>query len=220
MNISPLFDFLQELHSNNSKDFFDTNKKRYEALREEWFQTIEVILEEMKEFDPEVAEVLPKNCMFRINRDIRFSKDKSPYKTNFSIVINPDGKKSPKPSYYFHLDYNKTLFSAGGVWMPEKPILDQVREFIAGNPESVKELLENKEFKKFYGGFDKEESLKTLPKGYYDDVPYPELIKLKSYTASHNITTIPKNSKEFVKEVVTSFKALSPLIFMLRKAIS
>lgn len=220
MNLPPLFEFLQELQSNNSKDFFDANRKRYEALREEWFQTIEKVLGKMQEFDPAIKDVLTKDCMFRINRDIRFSKDKSPYKTNFSIVINPDGKKSPKPSYYFHLEHNKTMFSAGGVWMPEKAVLDQVREYIASEPEKVKEVLEDKQFMKVYGGFDKNETLKTLPKGYFDDVPYPELIKLKSFTCSKTIDKMPKSSEQFVDEVVSSFKSLTPLIFWLRNAIS
>jgi uncharacterized protein (TIGR02453 family) len=220
MNLPTLFEFLQELQSNNSKDFFDANRKRYEALREEWFQTIEKVLGKMQEFDPAIKDVLPKDCMFRINRDIRFSKDKSPYKTNFSIVINPDGKKSPKPSYYFHLEHNKTMFSAGGVWMPEKAVLDQVREYIASEPEKVKEVLEDKQFMKVYGGFDRNETLKTLPKGYFDDVPYPELIKLKSFTCSKTIDKMPKSSEQFVDEVVSSFKSLTPLIFWLRNAIS
>ncbi len=220
MNITPLFEFLEELQNNNSKVFFDANRKRYENLRDEWIQFIGSVLKDMEAFDPDVSTLRPKECMFRINRDIRFSKDKSPYKTNFSIVINPHGKKSPKPSYYFHLEHNKTMFVAGGVWMPEKSTLDKVREFIASEPEKVTELLKNSTFKKTFEGFDTGETLKNLPKGYFDDVHYPELIRLKSFTASRTFSAIPKSSKMFQEELIRNFKSLSPLIFWLRSAIS
>ncbi|MCU0428000.1 MAG: DUF2461 domain-containing protein [Candidatus Kapabacteria bacterium] len=218
MNTKALTQFLSELSQNNEKAWFDANKKRYDALRSEWLELIEAVIVGVAGFDSSVQNLEPKQCTFRINRDIRFSKDKSPYKTNFSMVIVPEGKKTAAPAYYMHLDAKSELFIAGGVWMPEKEPLTAIRANIAEHPERIESVLKNKALKAVFGDIDRSNTLTRLPKGYEEDVPHPDLIKLKSFTVQHSMKWKSANDNTLEQELVRYFEAMHPLIVWLREA--
>ncbi len=219
MNTKALTTFLSELAENNSKAWFDANRKRYEALREEWLELIEAVIVGVAGFDSSIQNLEPKQCVFRINRDIRFSQDKSPYKTNFSMLISPEGRKTLLgPSYYMQIDGKAEMFVAGGIWMPEKEQFAAIRAHIAEYPERIESVLADKTFKAVFGDLSRSNTLTRLPKGYEDDVPHPDLIKLKSYIVQHTMRWKPKDDDTLEQELVRHFEAMHPLIEWLRVA--
>jgi len=218
MNTKALTAFLSELTANNTKAWFDANRDRYDALRKDWLELIEAVIVGVAGFDSSIQNVEPKQCVFRINRDIRFSNDKTPYKTNFSIVISPEGRKTLGPSYYSHIDSKGEMFIAGGIWMPEKEQLAAIRVYIAEHPDRIESVLTGKTFKTVFGDFDRSNTLTRLPKGYEDDVPHPDLIKLKSYVVQKSFRWKSKDDDTLEQELVQHFEAMYPLVQWLREA--
>ena len=155
----------------------------------------------------------------RIYRDVRFSKDKTPYKTNFGVGISPLGKKFNGPGYYLHIS-PEASFIAGGCWFPEAGHLKLIRQEIDYNAADLKKVIENTEFKNYFGDLDSEHILKTVPKGYSADHPQISQLKLKSFTVSHQITDQDLQNKNAVKKVVEGFEIMHPLIVFLRNALS
>jgi uncharacterized protein (TIGR02453 family) len=212
--------FLKDLAENNNKPWFDENRDKYlEAKKEIESFTIKLI-QEFGETEPSIANLEAKECLFRINRDVRFSKDKSPYKTNFGISINPGGKKSELAGYYIHIEPAKS-FVGGGLWMPMPEQLGKIRQEIDYNLEQFEELIKAPTFKKQYGTLNsgKEISLVRVPKGYEADSPAAEYLKLKSFTATKPLPDDTIASKEFIEHCTTAFKALKPLIGFLNQGI-
>ena len=123
MDFAALIAFLAELSENNAKPWFDEHRPTYERLRDEWIAFVGQVIDGISQFDPSVGIVSPKDALFRINRDIRFSKDKRPYKTTFSAAICPQGRTSGQPAYYFQVAETGELMIAGGVYMPEPATL-------------------------------------------------------------------------------------------------
>jgi uncharacterized protein (TIGR02453 family) len=157
--------------------------------------------------------------LFRINRDVRFSKDKSPYKTNFGIAITSGGKKSPLAGYYLHLEPGAS-FVGGGLWMPGPPVLSAVRQEIDYNFKDFQGILKSAGFKKNYGELYKGDdvSLSRVPKGYEADNPAAEYLKLKSYLAMRKLDDDEVLSGKLVKTAGDAFKALKPLVDFLNQA--
>jgi uncharacterized protein (TIGR02453 family) len=215
--------FLSELRDNNTKDWFDANKPHYEALRKQFSALVEEVIAATGHFDASVRQMTAKETMFRINRDVRFSKDKAPYKTQFSAALCPEGKKTGMPAYYFQIDHRGAMYVGGGVYMPEPQQLSRLRENIAATPEQIETVLKHKEFKRVYGDLDRSMSLVKLPKGYYDDVAHPDLIKLKGFFAGCELDAkdITGGLADILAETITSyFHALHPLVVWLRGAMS
>jgi hypothetical protein len=215
-----VLEFLKDLAQNNNKPWFDENRDKYlEAKKEIETFTIKLI-QEFGESEPSIANLEAKECLFRINRDVRFSKDKSPYKTNFGISINPGGKKSDLAGYYIHIEPGKS-FVGGGMWMPMPEQLGKIRQEIDYNLEQFEELIKAPAFKKQYGTLNsgKEISLVRVPKGYEADSPAAEYLKLKSFTATKPLPDNTIASKEFIEHCTTAFKALKPLIGFLNQGI-
>jgi uncharacterized protein (TIGR02453 family) len=201
--------FISDLKNNNHKEWFHANRARYDEARGEFLAFIETLIGEIQAFDPSVATVDAKSALFRINRDIRFSKDKSPYKTNFGAFIVPGGKKSGNGGYYFHLDPDGS-FAGGGVYHPEPAILKKIRNEIYGNPEEFREIIENKEFTDYFGEM-YDDRLKTPPKGYPKDFEHIDLLKYKSYIVSRSFDTPTLTGDGLVGEVVRAFRLMYPL---------
>jgi len=215
-----VLEFLKDLAENNNKPWFDENRDKYlEAKKEIESFTIKLI-QEFGDTEPSIANLEAKECLFRINRDVRFSKDKSPYKTNFGISINPGGKKSDLAGYYIHIEPGKS-FVGGGMWMPMPEQLGKIRQEIDYNLEQFEELIKAPAFKKQYGTLNsgKEISLVRVPKGYEADSPSAEYLKLKSFTATKPLPDNTIASKEFIEHCTTAFKALKPLIGFLNQGI-
>ena len=215
-----VLEFLKDLAENNNKPWFDENRDKYLIAKKE-IETFTIkLIQEFGEIEPSIANLEAKECLFRINRDVRFSKDKSPYKTNFGISINPGGKKSDLAGYYIHIEPGKS-FVGGGMWMPMPEQLGKIRQEIDYNLEQFEELIKAPAFKKQYGTLNsgKEISLVRVPKGYEADSPAAEYLKLKSFTATKQLTDNTIASKEFIEHCTTAFKALKPLIGFLNQGL-
>ncbi len=213
--------FLKDLKKNNNKAWFDKNRKVYEQAKADFAAFIQEVIDQFSKKDPSLKGLLAKNCMFRINRDVRFSKDKSPYKTNMGAYINPGGKKSVLAGYYFHCEPGRA-FVGGGMWMPLPPELSKVRQEIDYNFAAFKKIIGSGKFKSVYGDLsrDAEYTLTRLPKGYEADNPAGDYLKLKSFVALTNLTDTDLGSKGLVKKTVAAFEALQPLTTFLNHALS
>lgn len=212
--------FLKDLKKNNNKPWFDKNRAQYEAAKTDFADFIQQVINKHSKSDPSIKSITAKDCLFRINRDVRFSKDKSPYKTNMGAYINRGGKKSLFAGYYFHFEPG-AAFTGGGLWMPMPPELKKVRQEIDYNFDTFRKIASNKKFKTIYNDLsrDKEYVLSRVPKGYEADNPAAEYLKLKSFVALTPLTDSDLTSKDLVKKTVAAFGALQPLIHFINNSI-
>jgi len=212
--------FLKDLKKNNNKPWFDAHRNQYEAARIDYSNFIQLVIDAMQKKDTTITGLTSKDCLFRINRDIRFSKDKTPYKTAFGASIKRGGKKSPYAGYYFHFEPGAS-FVGGGMWMPEAAALKNMRQEIDYNWDEFKSILQNRSFKKIYGDMykDGEISLSTMPKGYEKDHPAAGYLKLKSFIAETRIEDEELTKAGLHKQVVTAFEALQPLLNFINRTI-
>jgi uncharacterized protein (TIGR02453 family) len=214
--------FLKQLKKNNTKEWFDANRKKYEAARSDFTSLVQSVIDEFCKTDTTLSSLAAKDCMFRINRDIRFSKDKSPYKTNFGASINTGGKKSFKAGYYLHIEPGKS-FVGGGVYDPFPDVLKKVRQEVDYNFDEFNKIINNKNFKAVYAkglSKDGELSLSRPPKGYDENNPAIEFLKLKSFIAIAPLTDEQLTDKKFRSAIIKSFEALQPLIVFLNNALN
>ena len=218
MDFTALSAFLAELAIHNNKPWFDEHRPVYEKLRGDWLAFVGQVIPGIAVFDPSVAIVSPKDTQFRINRDIRFSADKRPYKTTFSAIICPQGRSSAMPAYYFQIDETAALLIAGGVHTAEPPILNQIRRYIAEHPERLTAVLTHPGFAAAYGKIDGER-LKRPPQGYEESTPGIEHIKLKSFTAGFEPRGWLARADDLADEIIIGQRALFPFIGWLREAL-
>lgn len=218
MDFAALNTFLAELSLNNHKAWFEEHRTTYQALRDQFTAFVGQVIDGIVAFDPPVGVVHPKDALFRINRDVRFSPDKRPYKTTFSAAICPQGRNSGYPVYYFHVNELGDLFIAGGSYMPPLPLLAQIRVHIARHPEQLAAVLDDAEFRGTFtdiGG----ERLKRPPQGYDANTPYIEYLKLKSFIVSHEPADWLTHADNLDTEIVRYFRTMQPLINWLRTAL-
>ncbi|MBS4063093.1 MAG: DUF2461 domain-containing protein [Chitinophagaceae bacterium] len=213
--------FLKDLKKNNNKPWFDANRKQYEAAKSDFAGFVQNIIDAHSKKDKSIAHLLAKDCMFRINRDVRFSKDKSPYKTNMGAFINPGGKKATSAGYYIHLEPGG-CFAGGGLYMPMPPELAKVRQEIDYNLAAFKKIVGSKKFKTVYGDLDRsaEYLLSRVPKGYEPTNPAADYLKLKSFVAVLSIKDADITTTAFKKQVLNAFEALQPLNAFLNEAVN
>jgi uncharacterized protein (TIGR02453 family) len=219
MDFADLIAFLSELALNNNKPWFEEHRATYERLRGDWLAFVGQVIAGIAQFDPSVGIVSPKDALFRINRDVRFSKDKRPYKTTFSAAICPQGRNSGLPSYYFHITEAGVLLIAGGVYMPEPTILGRVRQHIAEHPERLSAVLADPAFATTFGTIGGER-LKRPPQGYDENTPGIEFIKLKSFTVGIEPEGWLTRGHNLADEIVAACRAMFPLIRWLRTALT
>jgi uncharacterized protein (TIGR02453 family) len=215
---SPTFQFLKSLHKNNNRDWFLANKNKYDFAKSEYLSFVEEVLNGILKFDNSLAELTPKQCVFRINRDVRFSKNKEPYKNNFGASFSKGAKKINTAGYYFHLEPG-ACFIGGGLWMPQAPELQKLRQEIDYCYKEFNGIINHKQFKNTFGGLSTEAKLVRPPKGYEIDNPAIEILKLKSFTAIMPISDKEVLDKHIVKKTLTIFKTISPLVHFLNRAI-
>ena len=211
--------FLTQLKKNNNKPWFDAHRPQYEAARIDFSNFIQLVIEALQKTDTTITGLTSKDCMFRINRDMRFSKDKRPYKTNFGAIIKPGGRKSIYSGYYFHCEPGNS-FIGGGLWMPEVSELKKVRQEIDYNWDDFQSILKNKTFKKIYSDMYQNDEIKlsTVPKGYEKDNPAIEYLKLKSFIAEATITDEELTKGSLHKKTLTAFEALQPLLKFINRS--
>lgn len=213
-------DFLRLLDQNNNKLWFDENRKLYEAAKQDFEQLVWEILQHNVSLIPELEGRKPKDCVFRIYKDVRFSKDKTPYKNNFGAAFGKTDKKVNSAGFYLHLQPNNQSFVGGGIWMPDATLLKQIRQEIDYNFEEFSTLLHKDDFKKTFGGLDKSEQLKKCPKGYSEDNPAIEYLKLKSFTTAAGISDKDMLNADLVERISNYFKTMKDFIDFLNRSIS
>jgi uncharacterized protein (TIGR02453 family) len=203
--------FLSELKKNNDRDWFKKNQESYTDAKLNFENLVQNIILKITEFEPIMKGLEAKSCIFRINRDIRFSNDKSPYKSNFGAFIVRGGKKNGDKfcGYYIHIEPGKS-FLAGGAYVPPSPWLAAIRDKIDKKPEMFIEIIKTKEFVRYFKQIDGEK-LKTPPRGYCSDNPNIELLKLKSFLAVNEVTDKEVLSPAYFEHIITVFKAMQPL---------
>lgn len=212
-------EFLKDIKLNNSKVWFDANKKRYDEARTAFITSVEEMIVAIGSLDPDINNLTAKECIFRINRDVRFSKDKRPYKNNMAAYFNRAGKKGTGAGYYVHIEPGQS-FIAAGVWMPEGEGLSKIRQEIDYNFDEWKKIIGNINFKKqFQNSIDKSNSLVRPPKGYDENNAALEFLKLKSFVAMKQISDVELKSKTFLGDLTKSFKAVKPLIDFINRSL-
>lgn len=207
----PTLQFLSDLKLHNDREWFAQNRSRYLEAKANFESFVQALINEISSFDPILRGLEVKSCTFRINRDIRFSHDKSIYKTNFGAFIVRGGKKNGDkfPGYYFHVEPGGSMI-AGGSYMPPAPWLSAIREKIDEQGAILVKIISDREFKKYFGNIEGE-TLKTVPKGYSKDHPYINLLKMKSFLATNMISDKDITGPKCFEHVVNACRAMKPL---------
>lgn len=211
MNLTFILKFLKDLARHNDREWFEKNKSRYLEAKQYFEEMVEAVLNDLVKFDARLTGLNPKKLPFRIYRDVRFSKDKRPYKTNMGAGFSPNGRLVQEPGYYLHVEPQNRSFVAGGIYMPDAAYLTKLRQEIDYNPEGLKTIMKAKKFKDYFGGFDDFDKLKTAPKGYPKDHTYIEWLKLKSFIVTMPLTDAQVVDKKFVSIVASACKQIKPL---------
>lgn len=212
--------FLTKLKKNNSREWFNQHRDDYDAAKENFIELVNQILAQAGQFDQDIAVLSYKDCIFRINRDVRFSKNKDPYKNNMAAYFVKGGKKSWLAGYYFHCEPGGKSFIGGGLYGGEPNQIKKVRQEIDYNWEDFKGILDNKVFKKTFGDLSREEGMSLIrePKGYDKDNPAIDYIKLKNFIVSVPISDEELIDKKLIKKIITCFATMQPLLQFLNRA--
>jgi len=206
---SSTLQFLRNLEKNNNREWFNENKTLYQEAQQDVISFVEKLIEEIADFDEEMGKLEAKKSVFRIYRDTRFSKDKTPYKTNFGAGLGM-GKGNKISGYYLHIEPGKS-FLAGGVYKPEPTILKTIRQEISAFGDDFKAILEQDEFRNYFRGLSVEDKLKKVPQGFEKDDKMAEYLKLKHFIVTHPVSDEQLLSENAVKEFTKIFKAMKPL---------
>ncbi len=215
--ITPLLTYLEGLAANNNKPWFEEHRAEYQALRQEFTDMVGEIVARVALIDPAVEHLRPADCLFRINRDVRFARDKSPYKTQFSALICPQGRNVNLPSYYFHIAANGELLAGGGMYAPESTQLAAVRRFIQAQPYRLDALLADPDFAAM-GGINGD-SLKRPPAGVPADAPHMATLLRKQYLTGESVDARSIDPDALADWIVARFTVMVPFIQWLRHAL-
>jgi uncharacterized protein (TIGR02453 family) len=202
--------FLKDLKENNHREWFAENRNRYDESRTNFVEFCDELLSDLKVLQPSLLNTSIKDCIFRINRDIRFSKDKSPYKNHFSAAFGPNGRNSGKIDFYFQMEADRA-FIGGGIWQPSPQNLARFRQEIDYNPEVLKSIIYDKTFLEYFGE-PHGEKLKTTPKNYSADHPDIELLKFKEIFYTKEFAAKEILNKDFRTQLVKACTYLKPYL--------
>jgi uncharacterized protein (TIGR02453 family) len=210
INLEPILGFLNELRQNNNKTWFDKHRPTFESARKTYEQFINDLIDEFRASD-NLKGLLARDCIARIYRDIHFSRDKSPYKTNFGAIIAPGGWKSPKLGYYISIEPQGKSMVASGLHMPMPGQLDRFRQSIVRDATTFKKITHARNFVETFGtvGGDR---LKTAPKGYDRTHPEIALLQLKQITVAHLFSDQEVLRSDFEGRVVTMCRTMKPFL--------
>lgn len=213
--------FLQSLARNNNKPWFDAHRDQYIQARTDFENFVTILIKKTAEFDEDIKDLNAKECMFRINRDIRFSKNKTPYKTNLAASLDRGGKKSIYAGYYFHAEPGNKSFIAGGIWMPMAPELKKIRQEIDYCLDEFKSIVTEKNFISEYRELENTPDIKlnNLPRGYDKKNPAAGFLKFKSLIVSKPLLDKALLDNKLAAKTIKAFKAVKPLIKFINKAV-
>ncbi len=203
--------FLKRLKKHNERSWFSEHKDAYLAAKTNFEDFIQQLLVGFGKLDPGISNLTVKECVFRIYRDIRFSKDKTPYKAHFAAGMNKGGKRVHFPGYYLHIEPGNT-YLGGGIWHPSKEMLHKVRQEIDYNFDDFLSIISKKTFKDTFGSFSEEDKLMRPPRGYEKDNPAIEYLKLRSFTVGTSFSDKAVMQPDFIKKVLDTYKKVKPLI--------
>ena len=220
MHLRDLTQYLTELSENNTRPWFLWNKPRYDILRTEFEETVTELIKALTKFDKQVAACNPKKAMFRIHRDTRFSKDKTPYKTRFSAGITPHDKRRPSAgggsTYYFHIERDGTLGFGVGEYLPPAPRLKAIREHVVNDATGFAKVLKNKNLRATYNDMLEEDKLQRPPKGFDPDHPHVDYLKLKSFFVWTEVKLDLNAPDQLVPRLAQGFQDAYALVSWLR----
>lgn len=219
MDFHVILTFLKAIAKNNNRDWFEKNKPKYLNAKLNFEDFLEAFHKELLTFDDSLAGLNPRKLGFRIYRDVRFSKDKRPYKVNMGAGFSAHGKMEQEPGYYIHMEPGK-CFIAGGLYMPDSERLASIRQEIDYNADAFLKILKDKKFRKLFPALDDFDKLKTTPKGYPKDHEHIDLLRHKSFIVSSYFTDKEVLDKKFLKKAAARAKILKPLNDFLRAAIA
>ena len=218
-DFNAILKFLKAIAKNNDREWFEKNKPTYLLVKANFEDFLEAFHVELVKFDYSLGGLNPRKMGFRIYRDVRFSKDKRPYKINMGAGFSANGKMEQEPGYYIHIEPGNKSFLAGGIYMPDAPNLAKIRQEIDYNTKGFLKIVSDKKFKKLFpklGDFDK---LKTAPKGYPKDHPHLDILRHKSFVVSHPFTDVEVKDKRFLKAVAACCKTMKPMNDFLKEAL-
>jgi len=216
---SKTLQFLKELKQNNYREWFNENKHRFEEAKSEFEAFIEGLIKSISDFDKSIGSLNAKKAIFRIYRDTRFSKDKSPYKTNIGAhLVAHASKVHDRAGYYIHIEPGN-CFLAGGAYVPPSPWLNVIREQIAQHGDEFRKIINHPDFKKYFGSIEGEK-LKTNPKGFPNDHPEIELLRFKSFLAVHQLKDKQVTGPGFLEYAGQIFKAIHPFDSFLNRGLA
>lgn len=202
--------FIRDLRLNNQREWFEQNRSRYEHARQDFIDFLETLLLGASDLEPALVGQKPKDLLYRIYRDVRFSKDKRPYKDHICAYLADGGRKTINPGFYLHISPDNQSFLAGGLWMPPAPELKAIRQEIDYNFEELQKIIHAPDFQKYFGNLGGEK-LKTTPKGYDAQNPAIALLRHKSWNASYPLPDQLITSEDFYAECLAAMKAVKPL---------
>ncbi|MEZ0484220.1 DUF2461 domain-containing protein [Fibrella aquatica] len=205
---APTLTFLTDLVQNNHREWFHLHRPRYDAAKAEVEAFTARLIEGVSAFHP-LPNTNPKDCIFRINRDIRFSKDKAPYKSNFAVALGPGGRHSGQIDYYLHIQPGNETFLGAGMWQATPAQLAAFRQEIDYNAESLKSIIDAPAFRAYFPEISGE-STKTAPKGYTADHPEIDLLKRKQLFFMHRYTDKEVLKASFADEVIRGCQVIKP----------
>jgi uncharacterized protein (TIGR02453 family) len=213
------FKFLKDLKKNNNKPWFEKNKSGYLDAKDDAEHFVAQLIQGLGKVDADIAPLQVKDSTYRIYRDVRFSNDKTPYKTHMGAFLNKGGKKVPTAGYYFHAQPGRSM-AGGGLWMPMPPELGKVRQEIDYNFAEWTKILGDRKFKKYFPkGLDQEEILSRPPKGYDAENPAIGFLKLKSFVVTRSLTDSQMTSPSILKEVLNTFVSMKAFVYFLNRAL-
>jgi uncharacterized protein (TIGR02453 family) len=201
-----IFRFLTELKKNNNKPWFDGHKDLFKHCMNDFEKFVASTITEVNTFDPSVGTPTPKDCIFRIYRDLRFSPNKEPYKPNFGAFLSPGGRKSSRAGYYIHIEPGG-CFAGGGVYAPMSPALKAMRNEIYHKPDEFIKIINATHFKRLFGEI-AGDKLTRIPQGFPADFQYPELISYKSYEILYPLEDKQCQRTSFSRELSGIFKTM------------
>lgn len=211
------FSFLNKLKFNNNKEWFTKNKSLYDYLKLDFEKLVSDFIKEIAKFDSEIGALTPKDCVFRIYKDVRFSKDKTPYKTNFGGYFVKSGRKSGMAGYYIHIEPGE-CFIGGGIYMPPPPILKKLREEIQNNFEEFEKIIATKDFQKYFKEISGSKTT-LMPKGFDKNFKGAEYLKFKDYTVIYSVKDDFYLNKDAFKKSIEIFKTMKPFNDFLNKGL-
>lgn len=210
--------FLKDLRQNNNKPWFDENKTQYQQAKADFETLVQQIIDGLSKMDPGLEGLTVKDCVFRIYKDVRFSKDKTPYKANMGASFSKGGKKSPYGGFYFHLEPGGNNFAGGGIWMPDAPEIKKIRQEIDYNFSEFQGIVGQKDFIRYFGKVNGD-TLKTAPQGYHEDNPAIAYIKLKSFVVTHSMSDDAVTQPTLVRDILRTYAVMQPFVNFLNRAL-